>query len=290
MKLYTLFALPLILCLFSYGQSCTNVPFNDSRNNRSDTTNHTSGDHHNNITVTHACNYTSSGTANCNVSCQVSVTQDAGESADSKLNSIFNQHDVKKQTNVGTANASNLPAGSSVKCGGTAAASAVECAVIFGGCNGTVTIKAGSDGLNATITYPPNNVFQDSFSDSTTCNSVPDNQVATIIGGDGGVCEQFFGDGNGPAPLQTCGDTSPIIIDTEGEGFRLTSAANGVLFDIRGDGHPVQIAWTAPGSHNAFLALDRNGDGKVSSGKELFGNFTPQPSSNHPNGFLALKE
>jgi hypothetical protein len=129
-------------------------------------------------------------------------------------------------------------------------------------------------------------VLLDLTDDPQGCNPPPPPPPA----GGGGGCDQFLGGGDGPAPLQTCGDTSPIIIDTEGEGFHLTSATNGVLFDIRGDGHLVQIAWTAPGSHNAFLALDRNGDGKVSSGKELFGNFTPQPSSNHPNGFLALEE
>ena len=84
--------------------------------------------------------------------------------------------------------------------------------------------------------------------------------------------------------------TTPIIIDTEGEGFHLTSAENGVTFDIRGDGHPMRISWTGPGYHNAFLALDRDGSGTISSGKELFGNVTPQPQSATPNGFLALAE
>jgi hypothetical protein len=81
---------------------------------------------------------------------------------------------------------------------------------------------------------------------------------------------------------------SPIIIDIDGKGFHLTSAENGVSFDITGNGHPVQLAWTAPGSTNAFLALPHNGT--VTTGRDLFGNFTQQPPSNHPNGFLALAE
>ena len=61
-------------------------------------------------------------------------------------------------------------------------------------------------------------------------------------------------------------------------------------FDIRGDGHPILVAWTAPGSGNAFLALDRNLNGRIDSGKELFGNFTEQQKSPDPNGYLALAE
>jgi hypothetical protein len=94
----------------------------------------------------------------------------------------------------------------------------------------------------------------------------------------------------GPIAADDAPDCSPIIIDVSGEGFHLTSADKGVQFDITGTGKPVQIAWTASGSANAFLALDRDHDGLISSGKELFGNFSPQPSSAHPNGFLALAE
>lgn len=80
---------------------------------------------------------------------------------------------------------------------------------------------------------------------------------------------------------------SPVILDLDGKGFDLTSAEGGVRFDIEGNGSPEQMGWTAQGADNAFLALP-GADGLVHNGKELFGNFTPQPPSDNPNGFAAL--
>ncbi len=85
-----------------------------------------------------------------------------------------------------------------------------------------------------------------------------------------------------------CCGTSPILIDTDHTGFHLTSKDEGVLFDFFGDGNRIQIAWTEQGSTNGWLALDRNGNGKIDDATELFGNLTPQPTSQTPNGYLAL--
>jgi hypothetical protein len=105
----------------------------------------------------------------------------------------------------------------------------------------------------------------------------------------GGDCEEEEGCPPGWIEFEgVCVQGSPIIIATSrNTTYKLTSAEHGVLFDIDADGVLEQIGWTERNSDVAFLALDRDGDGQITSGRELFGNYTLQGV---PNGFAALQK
>ncbi len=86
----------------------------------------------------------------------------------------------------------------------------------------------------------------------------------------------------------SCGVFCPLVVDTLDEGFHLTDWVRGVPFSFWPQSPRLQLSWTDSAFGNGFIALDRNANGAIDDGTELFGNITPQPYSGEPNGFEAL--
>lgn len=71
----------------------------------------------------------------------------------------------------------------------------------------------------------------------------------------------------GPDALTSVSLIDPLVIDLGGNGVELST--DHFEFDLDSDGTSDQIS--APTGNSGFLALDKNGDGKINNGNELFG-------------------
>lgn len=84
-----------------------------------------------------------------------------------------------------------------------------------------------------------------------------------------------------------------MLIDVLGNGFSLTNKENGVRFRPEPGIAKIQTSWTTAGSDDAWLALDRNGNGEIDDATELFSCAALQPTPEPGrigNGFIALAE
>ncbi|WBA82171.1 calcium-binding protein [Endozoicomonas sp. GU-1] len=83
--------------------------------------------------------------------------------------------------------------------------------------------------------------------------------------------------------------TSPIILDLDGDGVETLNKSEGVYFDHDGNLLAEKTGWV--GKNDGLLVFDRNADGQISSGAELFGNQTTLTNGEKAaNGFEALKD
>ena len=83
----------------------------------------------------------------------------------------------------------------------------------------------------------------------------------------------------------------PMILDLDGDGIETMTAGQyqGALFDHNKDGIRTATGWVKP--DDGLLALDRNGDGIINNGGELFGDSTLlADGSRAAHGYAALAE
>jgi hypothetical protein len=83
--------------------------------------------------------------------------------------------------------------------------------------------------------------------------------------------------------------STPLILDLNGDGVKTLSISSGVKFDLFADGHTVNTGWVSSG--DGLLVLDRNHDGVISDGSELFGSSTKLKNGERAqDGYAALRE
>ena len=87
----------------------------------------------------------------------------------------------------------------------------------------------------------------------------------------------------------------PLVLDLDGDGIETLAInpAAPILFDMDADGVKTGTGWIKP--DDALVVLDRNGNGLIDSGSELFGDSTvlqngPKAGQKAANGFEALAD
>jgi hypothetical protein len=82
---------------------------------------------------------------------------------------------------------------------------------------------------------------------------------------------------------------TPIALDLDGHGVNTLAAAQGVDFDLLGTGQVNKVGWVAGG--DGLLVMDRNRDGVINDGSELFGMGTVLANGKHAkDGYVAMAE
>ena len=245
---------------------------------------HNSGNHHWVTAFGASCSYT--GASRCNVTAQAYT----GGSCSGCGTGTTESGSLTNPAYTHSGNF-NLAQGSASATSGAGANADTEGAAAFRSCVGSCAVAIGlsgsGNGAGFTVSFPPDAIYSDKNYYKVDC-------TGETASGSGGLC------GHCPCgwpPGQGCG--SPIIIDTTGQGFHLTNPDTScVTFDLKNDGKPGCYSWPEEGSGNAWLVYDRDGDGKIDSGAEMFGNFTPHSDGdylpvvyqrpNPPQGFTAL--
>lgn len=132
----------------------------------------------------------------------------------------------------------------------------------------TLTGGAGNDVLNGG-TGSDTAVFaglRNDYQLITSGGSLSIADLQSTVSGDDGT-DQLIGVETAQFSDQSVSLASPVILDLDGNSVTLASKTAGARFDWNGDGVADRTGWTSGG--DGFLALDRDGDGKISGANEL---------------------
>ena len=220
--------------------------------------------------------FTCSCDAGCSSTCDADMSADACVDTGSRHGNLCHRLTYNGETGFAIAGSGGASCGAAIGCT-QVTCSSVSCDM----CNGVpVSITGGPFSFNMGAT--PTADWSHLVTGNRTCPA---------------CIESPDGNGHGGSPPDQGGDpsnggagntASPILINLEGGGFFLTGLDDPVSFDIDVDGYAETMGWSTAEGDEAFLVLDRNGNGTIDDGGELFGNYTNQPESAEPNGFAAL--
>ncbi|OOX80683.1 calcium-binding protein [Snodgrassella alvi] len=150
---------------------------------------------------------------------------------------------------------------------------------------------------------------------SATASIIPGGQAVGLVFAGLGIAYSFYETYNGPVKIQDINDYwknffgskdknwksanrqgkyhifDPLVLDLDGDGIETigTNQFDGALFDHDNDGIRTATGWIK--SDDGILVIDRNGDGIINNGNELFGDSTTMGDGKYAkNGYAVLKE
>lgn len=232
------------------------------------------------------------------------------ESSNSSYPSLCRRHETKYSEKI----AGGSSQGSTATCVGALACGVRACCTMY--CSGVISLSFSGSGGSLTGSASSTgsaDVYDMSISDQVTCPAPREEQQDPCAsqfsssggsGSEGGLglvtdaifipCDDGGGGAGDPSSGQDepdPGSGTPILLDLGRGGLELTDAGGGVDFDLDADGIVERISWTTAGTDDAFLVLDRDDNGTIDHGGELFGDSTPQPDPGagaQRHGFIAL--